>query len=336
MITGRNSGGKSSLLEALFWNSAGGNPNIPLIINAMRGENVISNDSDRQFRVLFRDMDPKKSIRISADVTKTKRKTQRTLIVDGLQRQNISRSGVPDQNFLGTLRIRFSTKDGDVESRVMIQPLVLNPNIPGATTKEIPFKIEGGNAQHSLLFSRLVSPYTQDSAAEVYSQVVNATKNRSIDGIVDALQTVERRLKAIIPLSEGGQNFLFADVGNKDLMPLPILGSGFFHILRIVLSLFETQNGIVLIDEIENGIHYSILHKIMYIIIKYSIEFDQQIFITTHSSELIEAAATAAEQAAFQDMCVINIGPNSEQKTAHRYYDLPDIRSAIEVRAELR
>ena len=58
--------------------------------------------------------------------------------------------------------------------------------------------------------------------------------------------------------------------------------------LGIILSLINAKQGIILIDEIENGIHYSIHSKLWELIFTLSEELQVQIFATTHSWDCIE------------------------------------------------
>jgi len=55
----------------------------------------------------------------------------------------------------------------------------------------------------------------------------------------------------------------------------------------------STPNGVVLIDEIENGLHHSILPKVWKVVDTAAKQFNAQIFATTHSFECVEAAHEA-------------------------------------------
>lgn len=49
------------------------------------------------------------------------------------------------------------------------------------------------------------------------------------------------------------------------------------------------QNGVVLIDEIENGLHHSVLAKVWEGIFQWAIKYNVQVFASTHSIECIHA-----------------------------------------------
>ena len=56
------------------------------------------------------------------------------------------------------------------------------------------------------------------------------------------------------------------------------------------LAMYSTRNGVILIDEVESGVHYSVLEKLWEVIDEFSQEFSVQVFATTHSYECLIAA----------------------------------------------
>ena len=70
---------------------------------------------------------------------------------------------------------------------------------------------------------------------------------------------------------------------------LSSLGDGINRYIAIICAIWESKNGYLFIDEIENGIHYTNYGKLWKIIFEASRMANCQIFITTHSKECIEA-----------------------------------------------
>ena len=66
-------------------------------------------------------------------------------------------------------------------------------------------------------------------------------------------------------------------------------GEGLQRIFEIALSFAYCKNGVLLIDELETAIHYSLLVKFTEFIQKLAVEFKVQVFITSHSKECIDA-----------------------------------------------
>lgn len=92
---------------------------------------------------------------------------------------------------------------------------------------------------------------------------------------------------------------IYGDIGLDQMLPLPLMGGGMGRLTSLLLTIANAPHGVALIDEIENGLHYSILNKVWQAIGEAARRFDTQVFATTHSWECIRAAhqAFAASEA---------------------------------------
>ncbi|NEN92473.1 MAG: ATP-binding protein, partial [Okeania sp. SIO3H1] len=107
------------------------------------------------------------------------------------------------------------------------------------------------------LRSRLrVSP-TED--AEIFSQFEAINKQNEI---IEILKIIEPRLKRLAVLVTGGIPMIHGDIGGDYLIPVSLMGEGMGRLLSIILSIMNAKEGTVLIDEIENGIHHSVMEKV--------------------------------------------------------------------------
>lgn len=79
-------------------------------------------------------------------------------------------------------------------------------------------------------------------------------------------------------------------------IPLHSMGDGVIRLLQIILRIFNAQNGFLLIDEFENGLHYSIQAKVWRLIFDLSKQLNIQVFATTHSWDCIESFAQIAKE----------------------------------------
>ena len=79
-------------------------------------------------------------------------------------------------------------------------------------------------------------------------------------------------------------------------MPVPLgsMGDGMLRVLQIILKVFSAQGGFLLIDEFENGLHYSVQEKIWALIFKLAEQLNIQVFATTHSWDCIESFTKVA------------------------------------------
>lgn len=72
------------------------------------------------------------------------------------------------------------------------------------------------------------------------------------------------------------------------------LGDGMIRVLQLVLKIFSARDGFLLIDEFENGLHYSVQEKIWALLFQLANELNIQIFATTHSWDCIESFSKVA------------------------------------------
>ncbi|MHC4603900.1 MAG: AAA family ATPase, partial [Planctomycetota bacterium] len=68
------------------------------------------------------------------------------------------------------------------------------------------------------------------------------------------------------------------------------MGEGMEKLLSLIVAIAHSPNRIILLDEIENGLHYSIIPKIWEAIGKALRKYNCQLITTTHSRECLEAA----------------------------------------------
>ena len=87
-----------------------------------------------------------------------------------------------------------------------------------------------------------------------------------------------------------GQPFILATTTENTRLPLQALGGGMTRLFRMFVAFHDLSGGLVLIDEIENGLHYRILPNLWQQVQAMTGELDVQTFATTHSQECIDAA----------------------------------------------
>lgn len=80
----------------------------------------------------------------------------------------------------------------------------------------------------------------------------------------------------------------------KEPVPLLRLGDGVSRMLGIAIALVNAQGGLLLIDEFENGLHYSIQEQVWDFVFDACERMNVQAFLTTHSGDCIRAFARAA------------------------------------------
>jgi AAA15 family ATPase/GTPase len=75
--------------------------------------------------------------------------------------------------------------------------------------------------------------------------------------------------------------------GIDEPLPLKSMGDGITRLFHIIVALVNARNGILLIDEFENGLHWSVQPKVWDIVFQLSERLNVQVFATTHSRDCI-------------------------------------------------
>ncbi len=82
---------------------------------------------------------------------------------------------------------------------------------------------------------------------------------------------------------------------STERLPLKNCGEGISRIFHIILALLNARDGFLLIDELENGLHYTVQVKIWSLIFTLAREFNVQVFATTHSRDCVAAFQKASQ-----------------------------------------
>ncbi len=140
----------------------------------------------------------------------------------------------------------------------------------------------------------------QDNLQFVYSMGIdnnyvaelwdNIALDKKQNDVIEALQIIEPELSdvAFIKVKRSRSRTAIAKVLDEKV-PFRSMGDGINRILYIVLSMVNAQNGYLLIDEFENGLHYSVQEQVWRVIFALSESLNVQVFATTHSSDCIKS-----------------------------------------------
>ena len=117
------------------------------------------------------------------------------------------------------------------------------------------------------------------------------------ENVIKALQIIEPHTERIGFTSRQANNRIVLKL-NKWNHPIPLssMGSGMRHILMLAMAAVTVEGGILLVDEIETGLHYEAQTDMWRLILETAQELNVQVFATTHSWDCICAFQEALEQ----------------------------------------
>ena len=123
--------------------------------------------------------------------------------------------------------------------------------------------------------------------------------------------------------------------GQSERLPLSSMGDGVTRLFHITLALVNAKGGALLIDEFENGLHWSIQEKVWKTIFRLAARLDVQVFATTHSRDCVQAFKAAWEQHADQG-AYYRLEANPIGEVRARAYSLETLADSIETDIETR
>lgn len=117
--------------------------------------------------------------------------------------------------------------------------------------------------------------------------------------VVRALKLVSRDIEAVSMIgsderSGRGRTAIAKSRNFHSPVSLRTFGDGVNRLFGVVLSLCNARNGILLVDEIENGLHYSVQAEIWRMIFRLSRDLNVQVFATSHSWDCVNSFQSAA------------------------------------------
>ncbi len=106
--------------------------------------------------------------------------------------------------------------------------------------------------------------------------------------VLKLLQILDSSIQEVDSFSIGEPTLYLRSI-NKRRLPISLYGDAIIRATTMILKLINNNHKILLIDEIENGIHYTNQREFWRTLFRLSTELDTQIFATTHSLEMIQA-----------------------------------------------
>jgi len=137
--------------------------------------------------------------------------------------------------------------------------------------------------------------FLPNDMVEMFGRV---SKQNLKDDFLEAIKADFEEILDIEILPDGSDYALFATIRapEKTKIPLAVVSAGAARYVNTLLAVILHDNGLVLVDEIENGIYWGKMPNIWKRLRELCVERGVQLFATTHSDECLEAAASVAEQ----------------------------------------
>ncbi len=219
---------------------------------------------------------------------------------------------------------------GAVEPSRALAPIDTKPSI--LLFPDRPLHLIGANGLNP---NDIVSLWDSVSLSAFEPHVVDALRIISPDLERIALKGPVGRSATGPPRPGADTRVPFAKVqGFDEPMPLRALGDGVNRLFGLALALVSARGGLLLVDEIENGIHYSVQADLWRLIFQTAARLNVQVFATTHSYDCIQAFETAAKESE-EDGVLVRLARKGD-RTLVGEFDERELEVAVEGNIEVR
>ncbi|EAC1293651.1 hypothetical protein EI238_08040, partial [Campylobacter coli] len=150
--------------------------------------------------------------------------------------------------------------------------------------------------------------------------------------LVKYLQIFDENIKDV---EEINGEILIKSLDFNQKVPLKIFGYGFIKFFNYICALVSNEANYILIDEIENGLHYKTTKKLIESLIELSRKNNIQMFISTHSLEFLSSVEKVANEKEFKDLGVFNIYRYKENVYC-KHYQSEQLKDLLNNGIELR
>jgi hypothetical protein len=293
LLVGKNNCGKTALLEGIHFLASGGDPMVLVDSAKRRGEVVFAGREEplfADFSHFFHGHEVRAGSRFSlTGDSELSRVTVEAIPAGDAEPQQAlfeeSRSARP------ALALKIEGPRGDAMGG---RPLFLSED--GALLLDPRYSMrrfrgEEGREGPPIVF---IAPDSVPSASlpGMWNEVLRDKQEGEVE---KALQILEPRLEDVVfqtgelvsRFSAGRSLVLASFAGDPRRVPLGSMGDGMRRLLALSISLIHAKGGYLLIDEIDTGLHYSIMAKMWELVVRTAKDSNIQVFATTHSADCV-------------------------------------------------
>jgi hypothetical protein len=192
-------------------------------------------------------------------------------------------------------------------------------------------------ASRSILLAARQRPTLEEMASR-FTTMQDMLGAKSIVGALSELQPGLQSLTIGLRALDGGSAQLQLRVHVEGLstpLPLQSLGEGVGRLTEMLLAIASLPNGVLFVDEVENGLYYRNLETAWRAIDDVSRKANVQIFATTHSAECVQAAVRALSGDSAEEFRLFRLEPGHDEIRVVKY-DHDTAAAALEFDLEFR
>jgi AAA15 family ATPase/GTPase len=166
----------------------------------------------------------------------------------------------------------------------------------------------------------------------------------SIQGLKNILQNKDEHfiIEGLRLIEPGVKDFIFTDkemlvdIGLSKRIPVNMMGDGARKIVSLLTAVYDCKDGALLVDEISNGFHYSVMCNLWKVLINAAIRNNTQLFVTTHDVDSIKGLRDAALKSHKDIVAAFKLLKTSDDELKAYHYSLESLDYSINQEIEVR
>jgi predicted ATPase len=180
----------------------------------------------------------------------------------------------------------------------------------------------GGQVRPALQSDRavLLSPWSRLSSSWAMDLLSTAIEQGKKTDAIAMLRLFDSEIDGLEIIKRFEQGRILVQHRTRGMPSLSTFGAGVHVAMTMAAAVSKARGGLLLVDEIETGIHHSMLVEVCSHLFAMAAASDVQVFCTTHSLETIDALVTAAERSQQTDaLCGYRLDRSEREHTVRRY-----------------
>lgn len=300
LLVGANNAGKTSVLDAAELVLGGASPSVLTRSLARRGESGVfksKRDDIGVFREYFsvehlfhgRQLRANSEFRIEAEARGRRYFSVRVVELSEDERSSLGVSIEPP-SFESALGLELSGDRLQPGPRLPLDEAGHLSSFPSRPRKTL----DSSEAGWTIRFLGTAPPHIEQISA-LWDQVVLKPEEERVTSTLQIIEPSIDRIAALTSIRSPG-GFFVKLKGSEQRTPLGSMGEGIKRLLVLSLNLVNSAGGYLLVDEIDTGLHHSVMVKMWQLVVEAARRLNAQVLATTHSLDCVHALAELYEQ----------------------------------------
>jgi len=181
-----------------------------------------------------------------------------------------------------------------------------------------------------------VTPATHYSTKALVEHLSRVVDERKKQLAVELLQMFDSNVEDLDVIASLGREAVRVTHRTRGVVDLASFGDGMRRSAALALALTRASQGVLLVDEIEAGIHHSVLRPVLSKLLEAAATSQVQILATTHSLEALDAIIGSVEGHGTPDSLGVFWVQRQESKHEVRRYDFAKLCTLREGGLDIR